>query len=232
MPVILKSLIRFSQSSIGRKILVALTGLLLAGFLVAHLLGNLLVYAGADAMNAYAKKLHDLGPLLIVARVGLVVLVVVHIVYTVQLTRANRAARPAQYAVNTVQKATRASRSMILSGLTILAFVVYHLAHYTWGVANHYHDPSNARYWVGADHNAYQMVVDGFGVWYVSLFYIIAMALLFMHLSHGLSSLSQTLGITTARTRGLIDITARGIAFLLFAGFASIPVAVMSGLVH
>ena len=233
MPPILTSLNRFSQSSIGRKIIVAVTGLLLAGFVIVHLIGNLLVFAGADAMNAYAKKLHDMGPLLWIPRLGLLALVGLHIIYTVALTRANRAARPQQYAVNVVQKASTGSRTMILSGLTILAFVIYHLAHFTVGVANDYYNPANARYWLNAtDHNAYQMVVDGFRVWWVSLFYLVAMSMLFMHLGHGLASLAQTLGVSTTRAKSTIETLGKGLAALLFVGFASIPVAVLLGLVH
>ncbi len=224
------ALCRFSQSSIGRKIIIAVTGLLLVGFLAVHLAGNLLMYAGPDAINDYAKKLHSMGPLIWVARLGLLGIVGLHIVYTIRLTRANRAARLQGYAVNVVQTASRGSRSMIWSGLTILAFVVYHLAHYTAGLGNEYRDVGKARYFLASgDHNAYQMVVDGFGVWYVSAFYVVAMGLLFMHLSHGVGSMAQTLGVTTPRTRGLIEWAGRGLAGALFLGFASIPVAVMTG---
>lgn len=232
MPPLVSSLVRFYQSSIGKKIIVAVSGLLLIGFLVVHMLGNLLVYAGPDALNAYAKKLHDLGPLLWVARIGLLALAGVHIVATIQLTRANRAARNRQYAVDTARKATRASRTMIISGLTILAFVVYHILHYTACVGNSYGNTASKRYWLtDGSKNVYNMVVDGFSWFPASAFYIIAMALLFSHLSHGFASVFQTLGLTTPKSRALIEIAGKGLALILFLGNISMPIAILAGLV-
>ena len=202
MPPLVQSLLRFYHSSIGKKILVAVTGLAMIGFLAGHLLGNLLIFGGPEAINGYAKKLHDLGPLLYVVRAGLLATVVLHIVTTVQLVRMNRAARPQKYAVDTVRQASKSSRIMIWSGLTILSFIVYHLAHFTFALGNEYRNPAIARYWVEPGiHNVYNMVIDGFRVWYVSLFYIISLLLLTSHLSHGFASVFQTLGLATYRTR-------------------------------
>ena len=232
MPPLVQSLIRFYQSSIGKKILVALTGLAMIGFLIGHLLGNLLLFAGPEAINGYAKKLHDLGPALYLIRGGLLAIVVLHIVGTVQLVRLNRAARPQKYAVDTVRQASKASRIMIWSGLTILAFVVYHLAHFTWALGNSYRDPSIARYWASPGvHNVYNMVVDGFNVWWVSAFYIIALLLLSSHLSHGFASVFQTLGLATTRTRRPIQVLGMVFAWGWFFGNISIPLAVLFGLV-
>jgi succinate dehydrogenase / fumarate reductase cytochrome b subunit len=232
MPPLVSSLVRFYQSSIGKKIIVAVSGLLLIGFLVVHMLGNLLVYAGPDALNAYAKKLHDLGPLLWVARIGLLALAGIHIVATIQLTRANRAARNRQYAVDTARKATRSSRTMIISGLTILAFVVYHILHYTACVGNSYGNPTSKRYFLtDGSKNVYNMVVDGFSWFPASAFYIIAMALLFSHLSHGFASVFQTLGLTTPKSRALIESAGKGLALILFLGNISMPIAILAGLV-
>ena len=230
MPPFVKSIVRFYQSSIGRKIIVALTGAAMVLFLVAHMLGNLLLFAGPDALNAYAKKLQDLGPLLYIARLGLLAAVVLHIVATIQLTIANRAARPQPYGVDTTRAATRRSRTMIWSGLTILAFLLYHLAHYTWGVANGYYDPDNTRYWLpDHSHNVYNMVVDGFNWFPASLFYILAMGLLFSHLGHGIASIFQTLGLATPKSRPLIELSGKALALALFAGNSLMPIAVMSG---
>ena len=232
MPPIVTSIVRFYQSSIGKKIIVALTGAGLILFLVAHLLGNLLVFAGPDALNAYAKKLHDLGPLLWVFRFGLLGMVALHIVATVQLTIANRAARPRAYGVDSTRKASRSSRMMIWSGLTILVFVMYHLMHYTWGVANGYYDRENLRYWLpGGDHNVYNMVIDGFSWAPASLFYLFAMGLLFSHLGHGVASVFQTLGLTTAKSRPLIELGGKLVALVLFVGNALMPLAILTGLV-
>ena len=232
MPPIVQSLVRFYHSSIGKKLLVAITGLAMIGFLVGHLLGNLLIFGGPEAINNYAKKLHDLGPLLYVIRGGLLAIVVVHITATVQLVRMNRAARPQKYAVDTVRQASKSSRIMIWSGLTILAFIIYHLAHYTWALGNDYRNPAFARYWVEPGiHNVYNMVVDGFRVWYVSLFYIIALLLLTSHLSHGFASVFQTLGLSTPRTRRPIEVGGQLFAWGWFLGNLSIPLAVLFGLV-
>ena len=231
MPPLVQYLIRFYQSSIGKKIIVALTGAALMGFLVAHLLGNLLIFSGPEAINGYAKKLQDLGPLLYVARAGLLLFVVFHIVCTVQLVKINRAARPQKYAVDTVRQATKSSLIMIWSGLTILAFVLYHLAHFTWALGNEYHNPGIARYWVEPGvHNVYNMVIDGFRVWYVSAFYIIAMFLLCSHLSHGFSSIFQTLGLATPRTRQPINVAGKLFAWGLFLGNISIPLSILFGI--
>jgi succinate dehydrogenase / fumarate reductase cytochrome b subunit len=232
MPTIVSSIIRFYQSSIGRKLAVAVTGLLLIGFLVVHMLGNFLLYAGPEALNAYAKKLHDLGPLLWVARLGLLGLAVVHVVGTIQLTRENRVARSQKYAVDATRKATKSSRTMILSGLTILAFIGYHLMHFTvcWG--NDYGNPENKRYWLAdGSKNVYNMVVDGFGFLPASAFYIVAMGLLFMHLSHGFASVFQTLGVTTPKSRPVIEGAGKLLALGLFLGNISMPLAVLLGFV-
>ncbi len=228
---LVQSLLRFYHSSIGKKIIVALTGAALMGFLVAHLLGNLLLFSGPEALNGYAKKLQDLGPLLILARGGLLAAVLLHVVGTVQLVKINRAARPQKYAVDTVRQASKASRTMIWSGLTIVAFVLYHLAHFTWALGNEYHNPAIARYWVEPGvHNVYNMVVDGFRVWYVSAFYILAMFLLCSHLSHGFASVFQTLGLATPRLRQPIAIGGHLFAWGLFLGNISIPLAILFGL--
>lgn len=228
---LLQSLVRFYHSSIGKKIIVAVTGVVLMGFLVGHLLGNLLVFSGPEALNAYARGLHEMKGLVWVARIGLLASVALHVVATVQLTRQNRAAKPQKYAVNATRKATRASRTMIWTGLTILAFVIYHLTHYTIGGANGYRDPSNTRYFLpDGSHNAYNMVIDGFSVWYVSAFYIIALFLLCSHLSHGFASVFQTLGLATPRTRKAIGIASHVYAWGLFIGYTSIPLAILLGL--
>jgi succinate dehydrogenase / fumarate reductase cytochrome b subunit len=226
------SITRFYNSSIGKKIIVALTGLAMLLFLAGHLLGNLLVFKGADALNTYAKWLHDLGNVLWVARIGLLVSLVLHVVATIQLVRQNRAARPVAYGCPATRRASKASRTMIISGLVILAFVLYHLSHYTWGVRNHYYDGTNPRYLWNGSHHVYNMVVDGFNWLPASIFYLVAIGLLCMHLSHGFSSVFQTLGLTTPRTRTALDLAGKAYAIGIFLGYASIPLAILTGLVH
>ncbi len=225
------SVLRFYNSSIGKKIIVALTGVAMLGFLAGHLLGNLLVFKGPEALNSYAKWLHSLGGILVLARVGLLVAVVLHVVATIQLVRMNRAARPVAYGCPATRRATGASRSMILSGLVILSFVIYHLMHYTWGVLNGYYDPQNGRYFQHGEHNVYNMVVDGFHWVPAALFYMVSIGLLSLHLSHGFSSAFQTLGLTTPRTRVALDWAGKAYAVGIFLGYISIPLSILVGIV-
>jgi succinate dehydrogenase / fumarate reductase, cytochrome b subunit len=231
MKSLIQSVLAFYQSSIGKKFIVAVTGVALLLFLAGHLLGNLLIFRGPEAINSYAKWLHSLGGLLWVARIGLLVCVVLHVVATIQLVRANRAARPVEYGCQKTRRASKASRSMIWSGSIVLAFVIYHLMHFTLGVRNGFHDPTNARYFTDGVHNVYNMVVDGFNWVPAALFYIFAMALLCLHLSHGFSSAFQTLGLTTPRTRTAIDLGGKAYAVALFLGNISIPISVLMGIV-
>ncbi len=231
MKSLLQALGRFYASSIGKKIVVALSALALLGFLVGHLTGNLLVFKGPEALNDYAAKLRDLGPLLWLARFGLLGAVAAHIVATLHLAAQNKAARPEEYRSEATIQATRSSLIMVWSGLTILAFVIYHLMHFTWGTLNNFYDPDGPYALPEGRHNVYKMVVDGFSFWGNSLFYLIALGLLCSHLSHGVTSLFQTLGVTTPRNRPLFKVLGRVFALAMFIGFSSIPVAVLAGFV-
>ncbi len=226
---------RFYASSIGKKAVVAVTGAGLLAFVFAHMTGNLLIYLGPDAINAYGRFLHELGhgTAIWFARLGLLAMFGLHIVATVQLTRQNRAARPRGYALDGCQRTTSAARFMIVSGLTVLAFVIYHLMHFTLGVGNDYRTAEE--YFTMLDgervHNIHQMVVDGFSVWPVSVFYILAMFLLCWHLMHGFSSVFQTLGAQTHGTRRIVRYAGYGFAAVILIGNTSIPLAVLFGLV-
>ena len=216
------------SSSIGRKWVVALTGIILVLFVIGHLLGNLSIFAGPDAMNAYAAFLKSAGELLWVVRIGLITCVVLHIWFTITLWRENLAARPQKYAVKDHLSTTVYARLMRISGLTILAFVIYHLAQFTWEAFN-----PDYKGWVDAQgrHDVYRMVVTAFQCPFVSGFYILAVGLLGMHLSHGIASLIQTLGITSKKMRPLFEQGGLVVAWLIFLGFASIPASVLLGLV-
>ncbi|MEZ4272175.1 MAG: succinate dehydrogenase cytochrome b subunit [Myxococcota bacterium] len=182
-------IVTFAKSSIGAKIIMALTGALLAGFVFAHMAGNLLLFAGPEALNSYAKRLKDLGPLLWIARGGLLLVFVVHIASAVRLGFLDRTARPQRYQHNATIQTTLAARTMILSGLLLLAFVVFHLLHFTLGVT---HPEHFAQVDSLGNHDVYNMVVRGFQQPLVSASYIVAMVLLGMHLSHGVSSMFQS----------------------------------------
>lgn len=219
-------------STIGSKFLVAITGVLLIGFLIAHLAGNLLIYRGADAINQYARALKDLGPLLWVMRIGLLTIFVIHIGLALRLKRRNAAARPEKYRFENTVQATLASRTMVLTGLLILAFVIYHIAHYTLGLIQTRDGVNflNLKDSLGR-HDVYSMVIAGFSNVWVTASYIVAQIVLGFHLSHGTSSMFQTLGWNSPRFGSLIEKSAIIFTIALVAGNISIPLAVFTGIV-
>jgi succinate dehydrogenase / fumarate reductase cytochrome b subunit len=220
----------FYRSSIGKKIIVALTGLILIGFIIGHLLGNLQIFFGPEYINSYAEKLRSLGVFLWVIRASLLVTVLLHIWFTISLAIDNRRARPEAYKKKSHVKATFASRSMAMSGLILLAFIVFHIAHFTVRVTDPRFqllkaDPLN-RY------DVFSMMVYGFQSPLVSGFYIVAMFLLALHLSHGASSFFQSLGLNDKKLTPRLASLGRIFAWLMFVGYISIPVAILLGLIQ
>jgi succinate dehydrogenase / fumarate reductase cytochrome b subunit len=213
------SLCTIWNSSIGKKLLVALTGLVLVLFLAGHLAGNLLIFVGEEAFNEYAEMLHTMlhGAGVWIARAVLLTCLVIHVVATISLTRLNRAASPKYVHEQTIQ-ASKSSRIMIWSGLTILAFVIFHLLHFTVRV-----DSGLAEI---AKTNPHKMVIVGFSNGLVVLFYAIAMTLLCSHLSHGVASIFQTLGLRSKKSAPLIEKLSKGYALVIWLGFLSIPLAI------
>jgi len=217
-------------SSIGRKMIVAVTGVILMLFVVGHLLGNLQIFLGPDWINGYAQHLRDLGPLLWLIRGFLLLTVILHIYFTIRLALENRRARPAGYVESEPVKATFASRHMVVSGFVVLAFIVFHLLHFTGRRFDpHFpllkNDPLN-------HYDVFSMMVYGFQNPYVSGFYLIGLFLLTLHLTHGASSFFQSLGVNNRQWTPALARGARIFAWLLFIGYASIPVAVLLGLVQ
>jgi len=217
---------------VGKKVVMAVTGIVLVGFVIAHMLGNLKVFLGAEAINAYAVFLREMGEpllpyglLLWVARIILLTSVALHIVAAVQLTRMNWTARPQGYQTKQPVAATYASRTMRWSGVILALFVVYHLLHLTAGAVG---------FQPGEFHHlsVYKNVAAGFSVWYVTLFYMLAMAALCLHLDHGVWSMFQSLGLSNARMTPALRALSRAVALLVFAGFISVPVAVLAGWVR
>jgi succinate dehydrogenase / fumarate reductase cytochrome b subunit len=201
---------------------VAVTGLLLVGFVVMHLAGNLLIFRGPDALNAYAYKMRALGPLLWVVRAGLLSIALLHVVTAIQLAMENRRARPVGYRIARADETTLAARTMALSGLLLLAYLAYHLLHFTVRVTH----PDISHLMDGhGRHDVYAMVVLSFRDPLLSLGYIGAMGLLCSHLSHGAASFLQTLGLTTDRTLPIIRRASRLFAAALFVGYSLIPAA-------
>ncbi len=217
---------------VGKKVVMAVTGIVLVGFVIAHMLGNLKIFLGAQGIDAYAAFLRTMGEplfpysvLLWVVRIVLLTCVALHITAAVQLTRMSRAARPHGYDTKESIATTYAARTMRWSAVIVVLFIVYHLLHLTGGVVGW--EPGQFR-----DLSVYHNVVAGFSVWYVSLFYIVAMACLCLHLDHGIWSLLQTLGWNNARTTSTLRTLSRGVALAVFVGFISVPVAVLAGWVR
>ena len=212
--------------SIGKKILMAVTGFVAFGFVSGHMLGNLQVFIGQNQMNSYAEKLQSLGPALWGIRLFLLATFVIHVWFGIQLKLEAWAARPISYRNANTLKATLASRTMIWSGLIIFAFLVYHLLHYTVRVTNpefaSLTDPQGRP-------DVYTMVILGFSNVAISIFYMIAVGLLSYHLSHGVASMFQSLGLNTEEWQVRLHRLAWVATVLLFAGYASIPLAVLTG---
>jgi len=210
---------RFLGSSIGKKVVMAVTGLALFGFVVAHMLGNLQVFLGSETLNAYAKGLQDLGPLLWLLRIGLLVAVALHIWAAYSLTRMNRVARPEGYREKEHRESTYASRTMRWSGVFLALFIVYHLMHMTWGNAH----PD----FIHGD--VYHNFIVGFRPVLVTLVYIVAMLALGLHMYHGVWSLLQTLGLSHPRYNHLRHAFATLITAAVVIGNVAMPVAVLAG---
>ena len=229
MNALTRCLLTYWSSSIGKKLVVAITGLFLLLFLAGHLIGNLVVFMGPEPFNAYAYFLHHMahGAGIWVFRIVMLAMLGAHIIATILLTRQNRAARKSYEFQNTIQ-ATRSSRYMILTGLTILLFFIYHILHFTVRAGNEYNDPQLYTFILDGKevHDAWKMVIDGFSVWYVSAFYILAMTFLASHLVHGFQSVFQTLGLRSQKTAATLNQISIAYALFIWLGFISIPIAI------
>jgi succinate dehydrogenase / fumarate reductase cytochrome b subunit len=234
------------RSSIGRKFLMAISGIILVGFVIGHLVGNLQIFSSADKINGYAEFLHSLGPTLWVARIILIISVIIHVWAAVVLTMENQHARGGKrYAVKHTIRATLASRTMRWTGFVVLAFLFYHLAHFTFGgVQAATFKSTLARYTMQEDYHLFglpvvkagkpvldvqSMVIYGFQNVAVSLFYIIAVGLLSVHLAHGVDSMFQTLGLRNTQWSKALRRISVAFAILYFLGNLAIPVAVLTG---
>jgi succinate dehydrogenase / fumarate reductase cytochrome b subunit len=213
----------FWASTVGKKIVMAVTGILLFAFVIGHLLGNLQVFEGPAKLNAYGAFLHSIGEFLWPVRIILLIAVTLHIVATVQLALRKKRARPIEYSVKKAIASSYASRTMYWSGPIVLAFIIFHLLHLTAGYIH-----PGAAYIEG---DVYHNVVSGFQVWWVSLSYIVAISLLGLHLRHGLWSMFQTLGIHQPQYTLRFKKAAMVIALLITLGYISIPISVLLGLV-
>lgn len=213
---------RLWHSTVGKKVVMAVTGVLLVAFIIGHAMGNLIVFRGPDAFNAYAAFLKSNMNLLWTARAGLLLAVVLHIVAAYQLTLRQRRARPVGYERKEPQAATLASRTIRWGGVVLLLFVVYHLLHFTVGTAHPAFDHADA----------YRNVIVGFRVWWVALIYLVAMAALGLHLYHGVWSAIRSVGVARPSYHPLKRRAALVIAAGVTLAFVAIIFAVALGFVQ
>ncbi|MFI5356389.1 MAG: succinate dehydrogenase cytochrome b subunit [Opitutales bacterium] len=241
-------LVSLFRSSIGRKFLMAVTGVVLIGFIVGHLVGNLQIFEHPDRINGYAVFLRQTGPLLWVARIGLLACVVIHIWAATVLTLENKRARGGQdYAGGTTWiDAAFSSRYMRSTGYVVLAFIIYHLAQFTWGATDRANFKENLPlYTMQQDYhvagfpvvkagtvvpNVYRMVYQGFESAPVALFYLLAVGLLSLHLLHGADSLFQTFGWRSHRWAGVLRRIVALFCLVYFLGNLAIPGSILTGL--
>ncbi len=227
----MKIITNIFQSSLGKKYLMAVTGFFLFLFVVGHLLGNLQFFLGPEAINRYGQFLQSNVELLWPVRLILLTLLGLHFWSAIMVSLENKAARPVSYAVYQPLGSSFASRNMLVGGFILFAFIIYHLLHYTVQV--------ESLNFTGRDfveltdeeqrHDIYHMMVLGFSNGWVSAFYALGVGALCLHLSHGASSMFQSLGWKNEAYRPFLDKAARIVAVLIFLGYVSIPIAVLCG---
>lgn len=230
----MKIIDRLFNSSLGKKYLMAISGVALLGFVIGHLAGNLQVFGPPELINSYAHFLKSKPGLVWGARLGLLAMVAIHIYTAVKLTMENKAARPVQYAKWKPNGASASSRYMIWSGSVILAFIVYHLAHFTVLLpVNGTHDFTKLTTVLNGETvpDVYAMMVLGFQVWWVTLFYLIAQALLFMHLNHGVASMFQSMGWRNYAWWPTVTMFAKVLSIAILVGYSIIPIAIFTRVV-
>lgn len=215
----MKRLLAFWNTTVGKKAVMAVTGILMILYLVSHVAANLTVFSGPDKIHDYAVLLREFGPLLWVARLGLLAIVVLHFVAAAQLTMRARAARPVAYAKRESQVSTYAARTIRWGGVVILAFIVVHILHFTTGNIH----PRFIHL------EPYHNVVTGLQNPLMAGFYIVSVALLGLHLFHGVWSSLRTLGLAQPSANPLHRRVATVLAVALWLGFSIIPVAVVTG---
>lgn len=222
---------RAARTTIALKLLMAVSGIVFIGFVLVHMYGNLKAFAGEAAFNEYAEHLREFGEpmlphegLLWIIRVVLILSLVVHVASAVALYRRAQKARPVQYQVKKGTGAIPAARLMRFGGLTIFLFVIWHLLNFTIVKVNPSGGPT--------DEGPYALMVDTFDLWWMTLIYLAAMAMVGAHLHHGLWSACQTLGYTgSARTRARAKVVSLALAIVIAGGFSLVPIGVLAGII-
>lgn len=217
---------------IGKKVVMGITGAVLILFVISHMVGNFKIFSDPNEINAYSRFLREVGSpalaygqLLWMVRIVLLLCVALHITAAVQLSRMSWSARPIGYKVKRNIQTTWAARMMRWGGVLLVAFVIFHLLHLTGGLVGF--RPGQFK-----DFAVYQNVLAAFSIWPVAIFYVVAMGALCLHLDHGIWSMLQTLGWNTARNETTLKAVSRVIAIVVFLGFSSVPVAVITGWLH
>jgi len=224
-------MLRFYRSTVGKKIIMAVTGLIGIGFVILHVVGNLQAFAGREKINSYSALLHGPGAeLLWVLRVILIAAVILHVLMAVQLTQRARAARPASYKVRDPQVSTIASRTMRWGGFLLLAFIIFHLLHFTTRQVDpgHWAHRSDA----AGRYDIYGNIVASFRIWWVSALYLAAMVALGLHMWHGVWSFGRSLGVARPSGKPLRRRVAPILAIGLWLGFSAVPIAVLLGAIR
>jgi len=217
------------NNMVGRKIIMAITGLAMSFYVVIHLLGNMSFFSGPDGINAYAKMLHSLGPLLWVVRLIMAAALGLHMLFGIQLALENRSSRAQKYAVSKHLSATAAGKNMIWTGLLIALYLGYHLLHFTVQVISPEFSANRNLDALGRP-DVFSMVLYNFRYAAVSIMYVAAMAAVGLHLTHGLQSMVQTLGLNNERTLPVAIKISAAAALVLFLGYAAIPAGIISRL--
>ena len=220
---------QFYGTAVGKKFVVAVTGVIMAVFLVMHMIGNLKAFAGQAKLDHYAEYLREIGQdlfghgtVLWIARIVLLFAVVAHIITIILLTKQNRAARPVKYHVKKSFASTFPARMMAVSGVLLLAFIIIHLAQFTFGK------------WLPTEFvsmHVYDNISQAFGVTWLACFYVFMMFIVCMHLYHGLWSFFQTIGVDNPDRNKPLRALAIIVSVLLFVGFSSVPVAFLTGMI-
>jgi succinate dehydrogenase / fumarate reductase, cytochrome b subunit len=219
----MKSVATLYQSTIGKKVLMAVTGAVIFGYLVVHMIGNLQIFLGPEVINKYAALLHATPPLLWGVRIVLLLAFPVHIAMAMQLNARNRQARPVGYATYKRNVSGYAARTMMFSGPVLLVFVLFHLAHLTLG-----YNVVPTKFIEG---DPYANMINGFSVSWVFFFYVLAASLVGLHMAHGSWSMFQTLGVSHPRYNALIKEVGFVATVVVAGGFALVPLAVFLKLI-
>lgn len=231
-PIPSNRLVAIWASVIGKKVVMAVTGVVLILFVLAHMVGNLKIFSGPQEINAYSRFLREVaypefgyGQLLWIVRAVLFTCAMLHIIAAIQLTRLSRQARPVEYAAKKNVETTWSALAMRWGGVLLAVFIIFHLLHFTGGVVGF--QPGQFEHLM-----VYQNVIAGFSVWPIAAFYILAMCALCLHLDHGIWSMLQTLGCTTVQNTKSLRMFSRIVAIVIFIGFISVPISVLAGWVR